>query len=170
MLIRGWSGLIHCTTWTKTNFSYRYVNDADVRAVEHVSLRYCCCCVFDQANTDVVALVQQDDAASDGEEDALENLIQQELSKFQQQQAVKYVELAASGWVALPLPSPTPVQQLLRAEEHELETALSGEWLQHCLCHIKQQCSSLPQISMMLCTACAYDTKVVCICLALVHQ
>uniref|UniRef100_A0A383VCA2 Uncharacterized protein n=1 Tax=Tetradesmus obliquus TaxID=3088 RepID=A0A383VCA2_TETOB len=68
----------------------------------------------------------QDDTASDGEEDALESVIQQELAKFQQQQAVKYAELAASGWVALPLPSPAPVQQLLRAEEHQLETDTSG--------------------------------------------
>lgn len=74
----------------------------------------------------MVAPTQQDDAASDGEEDALESVIQQELAKFQQQQAVKYAELAASGWVALPLPSPAPVQQLLRAEEHQLETDSSG--------------------------------------------
>jgi hypothetical protein len=82
--------------------------------------------VFDQASTDGASSVQQDDDASDGEDDALESVIQQELAKFQQQQAVKYAELAASGWVALPLPSPAPVQQLLRAEEHQLEADPSG--------------------------------------------
>jgi hypothetical protein len=74
-----------------------------------------------------MASVQQDDDASDGEEDALESVIQQELARFQQQQAIKYAELAASGWVALPLPSPAPVQQLLRAQPHQLEADPSGD-------------------------------------------
>jgi hypothetical protein len=96
--------------------------------------------VFDRTHTDVVTSVQQDDDASDEEEDALESLIQHELSKFQQQQAVKYAELAASGWVALPLPSPAPVQQLLRAEEHQLETEPSGKPL---FLHFYRPCTVL---------------------------
>jgi hypothetical protein len=57
-----------------------------------------------------------DDAAAD----ALEALIQTELSKFQQQQAARYAELLACGQAAvLPLASPAPQQQLLRAHQHQ---------------------------------------------------
>lgn len=83
--------------------------------------------MFDHASTDTLGSVQQEEDASDGEEVALDSVIHKELCKFQQQQAVKYAELAASGWVALPLPSPAPVQQVLRAEEQQPDKDPSGE-------------------------------------------
>jgi hypothetical protein len=56
----------------------------------------------------------------------LEALIQAELAKFQQQQADKYAALLSEGQAYVPLPSPAPEQQQLRAQQRQQET-LIGE-------------------------------------------
>jgi hypothetical protein len=62
---------------------------------------------------------------ADTDDDVLEALIQSELLKFQQQQAQKYAELLSEGQAYIPLASPAPGQQLLRAQQKEQE-ALAG--------------------------------------------
>lgn len=69
------------------------------------------------------ASIGQSDEDSD---DALEAIIQQELAKFQQQQADRYAVLLAEGQAVLPLPSPAPDQQQLRALQRQQES-LAGE-------------------------------------------
>jgi 3-dehydroquinate synthase class II len=60
---------------------------------------------------------QEDDDGNEDYEEQLEAAIDAELAKFQQQQEQKYLQLKASGYQHVALPSPTPAQQLLRAVE-----------------------------------------------------
>lgn len=58
-------------------------------------------------------------------------MIEGELAKFQQQQAQKYAQLQTSSqWLTLPLPSPNPAKQQVRAEERQQLTELKGEQTQ----------------------------------------
>lgn len=73
-------------------------------------------------HSELPASVRHSEADSD---DVLEALIQSELLKFQQQQAQKYAALLSEGLAFIPLASPAPGQQLLRAQQKEQE-ALAG--------------------------------------------
>jgi hypothetical protein len=75
-----------------------------------------------QEDDSVPACIEQSEADGD---DVLEALIQAELAKFQQQQADKYAELLSDGHAVMPLPSPAPVQQQLRAQ-HRQQKMLIG--------------------------------------------
>lgn len=76
-----------------------------------------------QEDDSVPACIEHSEADS---EDVLEALIQAELAKFQQQQADKYAELLSDGHALMPLSSPAPVQQQLRAQQRQQEV-LIGE-------------------------------------------
>lgn len=69
------------------------------------------------------AVTEHSEADSD---DVLEALIQSELAQFHLQQAQRYAELASEGHTYIPLASPTPQQQQLRAQQRQQEALIGG--------------------------------------------
>lgn len=86
-------------------------------------------------------------------EDVLEALIQAELAKFQQQQAEKYAALLSEGQAVLPLPSPAPHQQQLRAQQKQQEALVGTSHLPTSHVALQQTKPCLRTHPRMSCTA-----------------
>lgn len=85
------------------------------------------------------AFTEHSEADSD---DVLEALIQSELAQFHIQQAQRYAALASEGHTYIPLASPAPQQQQLRAQQRQQDALIGGVDLNLDMCSLSTAATS----------------------------